>query len=163
AALQLFLAGEKLFDDRVDRDGVLPRVAAKLLHRDVAAGEATLRALDFPLDAIRATLRSQPAVEADPTADLDALAAPTASALGDAVGWLVRAAGSPDHAAAAQFAAALGRQLHLVDALVDLRRDLARGKVNAIARAVGDLTPGAVHFLANVHAGRVRALRDAFD
>ncbi|WP_428262114.1 DUF5685 family protein [Haliangium sp.] len=42
AALQLFLAGEKLFDDRVDQDSLLTGAAERVLRRDVAAAEVIL-------------------------------------------------------------------------------------------------------------------------
>ncbi|TNF26359.1 MAG: hypothetical protein EP329_21390, partial [Deltaproteobacteria bacterium] len=89
AAMQLFLAGEKLFDDRVDRDGWLSRTAERVLRRDVVAASATLEALGFPLAAVREILRRQPAVEADPCADLDSLAVPTAEGLRASAAWLV--------------------------------------------------------------------------
>lgn len=163
AALQLFLAGEKLFDDRVDRDGALSSVAERLLRRDIREADAALEALGFPLADVRATLRRQPAVEADPHADLDALAAPTADALETLVRWLVAHAGAPHLDPAGRFAARLGRLLYLVDALHDLPDDLRRGRFNPLTVAVGPLGPDAARFVAGALAGRVDALASAFD
>lgn len=165
AATQLFLAGEKLFDDRVDRDGLASRTAERLLRRDIDAACTTLADLGFPLADVRATLRRQPAVEADPHADLDALSGPTADGLRASVGWLVGHAGAGPGATAAagDLADRLGRLLYLVDALTDLPRDLKRGRFNPLERAVGPLDPSALRFVAGALAGRVAALSTAFD
>lgn len=165
AAMQLFLAGEKLFDDRVDRDGITSRAAERLLRRDIAAASATLERLGFPLAEVRATLRRQPAVEADPHADLDRLSGPTADGLRASVAWLAEHAGAPKTTvtAAGELADRLGRLLYLVDALTDLPRDLKRGRFNPLERAVGPLDPAALRFVTGALAGRVAALTAAFD
>jgi len=165
AAMQLFLAGEKLFDDRVDHDGWLSRTAERLLRKDVAEACEALVALGFPLAEVRAALRRQPAVEADPCADLDSLSGPTAEGLRLSVAWLVSHAGASTEATAGAGALAdrLGRLLYLVDALDDLPRDLRRGRFNPLERAVGPLEPAALRFVAGALAGRVGALTRAFD
>ena len=165
AALQLFLAGEKLYDDRVDRDGWLPRAAERLLRNDIAAACASLAALGFPLEEVRATLRAQPRLEADPAADLDTLASPTASALAASLAWLAGHAGlaPPTVAALATFAERLGRLLYLVDALTDHPRDLRRGRFNPIAAAVGPLGPAALRYVEGALEGHIAALAAAFD
>ncbi|HWN71377.1 MAG TPA: DUF5685 family protein, partial [Haliangium sp.] len=43
AALQLFLAGEKLFDDLLDRDSALASLTERALRSDIARAEAVLR------------------------------------------------------------------------------------------------------------------------
>jgi hypothetical protein len=165
AAVQLFLAGEKLFDDRVDRDGALSRVAAAALRKDIAQAENYLKEAGFPLDTVRASLRRQPSIEASVTADIDRLSEPTATALGAVSGWLATRVLPEDQAITAQaerFGDRLGRALYLVDALHDLRRDLRKGAFNPLISVIGRLTPSAMRFLEGVLEGRLDALDAAF-
>ncbi|PIE20088.1 MAG: hypothetical protein CSA66_01565 [Proteobacteria bacterium] len=163
AALQLFLAGEKLHDDLTDGDRRGAGLLAGLLRKDVAAAEELLQARGFPLEAVRARLRGQAAAEADTRADLDDLAAPTGEALAAAIGWIGVAAGCDAPEALTRFAHALGRALYLVDALADLRRDRRRGSYNPIDHMAGELTPTAVRYLARVLALRLGELEAAFE
>jgi hypothetical protein len=149
AALQLVLAGEKLLDDQLDREGLLARLAARLIEADVAAAVRTLEARAFPVAALREALRGQGAVEADAGADLDALAAPTGAGLGRIAGWLggelgLDAAGT---ARCEAFGNTLGRVIYVMDALHDLLRDLARGRFNPLRATLGHGSPRRARFL----------------
>jgi hypothetical protein len=177
AALQLFLAGEKLFDDRLDRDSVLAGLTERALRSDIARAEAELRALgagvdsgvdsdvDFDIGALRAVLRAQADIERDPRADLDALSQPTRQALALVARLAARMGGCDPAAvdAAGAFAADLGGAIYLVDALDDLPRDLGRGVFNPLAHMATDLTPHALHTLLGLLAGRLAALRRSFE
>lgn len=165
AELQLVLAGEKLLDDRLDRDGALTRVASSLLAQDIARAGERLVARGFPLDLLRQALRHQSTLEADRSADLDELARPTADGLALITGWLAARAGAPEPiiTAAQRFAGTLGRLLYLVDALNDLPSDRARARYNPIDASVGPLTPRRHAWLAAHFAGVARAHARAFD
>lgn len=165
AELQLVLAGEKLLDDRLDRDGTLTRLASSLLDRDVGRAAERLVARGFPLDALRQALRHQAVLEADASADLDELARPTAEGLALIAGWLVMRAGLPEPTvvSARRFAATLGRLLYLVDALHDLPSDRARTRFNPLDAALGALTPRRLAWLAAHFDGLARAHALAFD
>jgi hypothetical protein len=164
AALQLVLAGEKLLDDQLDREGLLARVAARLVASDVATAVATLEARDFPVAALREALRGQSAVEADPRADLDALAAPTGRGLGRIAGWLGAELDLPaaDVARCASFGDTLGRVIYVIDALHDLPRDLARGRFNPIHATLGHGSPRRARFLADWVEALLGRHADAF-
>jgi len=164
AELQLVLAGEKLLDDRVDRDGWLSRVASSLLERDIAAAAASLEARGFPLETLRAALRSQSGLERDARAGLDQLAEPTARGLGLIAGWLGQVIGA-DAPPLERLGASLGRLLYVVDALHDLRRDRAGGRFNPIDHVLGHLSPrrlawleGWVDAASRAHAAAFAAL-----
>lgn len=169
AALQLFLAGEKLFDDRLDRDSALAGLTERALRADIARAEDDLRALGadfgFDLDALRAVLRAQADLERDPGADLDALSRPTRQALAEVARLAARTGGCDPAAvdAAGAFAADLGGAIYFVDALDDLPRDLGRGVFNPLAHLATDLTPHALHTLLGLLAGRLSALRRSFE
>jgi hypothetical protein len=165
AALQLFLAGEKLFDDRLDRDSVLAGLTERALRSDVTRAEADLRALGADVDGLRAVLRAQADLERDPRADLDTLSRPTREALAQVARLAARTGGCDDAAvdAAGAFAADLGGVIYLVDALDDLPRDLARGVFNPLAHLATDLTPHALHTLLGLLAGRLSALWRSFE
>jgi len=162
AALQVVLASEKLFDDRLDRDRLLARVASRLLAGDVVRAEATLVGLGFPLEELRATLRRQAELEARGDSDLDALAAPTGDALALAAGWLARRVPA-DEVAAATFARRLGRLLYVVDALQDLPRDRRTGAFNPLATLLASPSPATLGYLRDKVEGLVAALAEAFD
>jgi hypothetical protein len=165
AALQLILADEKLLDDRLDKDTLGPATAARLISADVARAEALLTAAAFPLAELRATLRQQAHVEADPNADLEHLATPTADALA-LIGRAIAPHAGLDSAAAlalGTFMGQLGRMLYLVDAIDDLPRDQARGVFNPIARAIGDLSPFRLNFLQQLFSVHAANLGAAFD
>lgn len=165
AALQLFLAGEKLFDDRLDRDSALAGLTERALRRDIAAAETTLADLGLDTAALRAILRAQAAIERDPAADLDTLSRPTREALAALARFAARAGGCADPAvdAAGRFAADLGSTIYLVDALDDLPRDLRRGVFNPLAHLAAALTPHALGTLLGVFEGRMAALAQSFD
>ncbi len=142
AELQLVLAGEKLLDDKVDKDGWLSRMASSLLERDIVAAGESLVARGFPLDDLRATLRRQSVVEADANAGLDALAGPTGLALGMIAGWLAELVGRVEMVRPLrELGETLGRLLYMVDALHDLRRDRAGARFNPLDHALGYLSP----------------------
>lgn len=164
AALQLFLAGEKLFDDRLDRDSALAGLTERALRSDIARAEADLRDLGADVTALRAVLRAQAELERDPGADLDALSRPTRQALAQAARLAAGVAGCDPAAvdAAGAFAADLGGAIYFVDALDDLPRDLGRGVFNPLAHVVTDYTPHALRTLFDLLAGRVSALRRSF-
>jgi hypothetical protein len=162
AGVQLLFAGEKLFDDRVDRDG-LGRVLARFYAADIAGAEARLRELGFPADEVRAALRRQPEIEADPASDLDRLSEPTAQALDRSLAWLARLVSSPDPEGVGRFGARLGRLLYLVDALHDLPVDLRRTGTSPLVRAVGAPSPLVRGYLEGTLEGRVAALERSFD
>jgi len=165
AELQLVLAGEKLLDDRLDREGALTRTAAALLDKDIVRAAERLVARGFPLDALRQALRRQSTLEADPSADLDELASPTADGLALIADWLVAQVGLPDATVSAvrRFGATLGRLLYLVDALHDLPSDRARGRFNPLDVALGPLTPRRLAWLQAHFDGLARAHAAAFD
>ncbi len=166
AAVQLFLAGEKLFDDRVDRDGMTSRIAARLLRKDIERAEVWLTEAGFPIDIVRRQLRAQRAAEEDPAADLDALATPTADGLAATVEWCAEQAGLHPEArqAARMFGDALGRALYLVDAIDDVREDGARGRFNPLLQALGGVrSPAAASFLRGALEGRLRVLAERLD
>jgi hypothetical protein len=165
AALQLFLAGEKLFDDRLDRDSALAGLTERALRRDIAAAEATLIDLGLDIASLRAILRAQSALERDPAADLDTLSRPTREALGELARFAAQAGGCADPAvdAAARFAADLGSTIYLVDALDDLPRDLRAGVFNPLAHVTGALTPHTLRTLLDLFDGRMAALAHSFD
>lgn len=162
AELQLVLAGEKLLDDRVDRDGWLSRVASGLLDGDIIAAAASLEARGFPLEALRATLRSQGGIERDARASLDALAQPTARGLGLIAGWLGARVGA-DAEVLERFGETLGRLLYVVDALHDLQRDRARGRFNPLDHVLGYLSPRRLAWLEARVEAMARAHREAFE
>ena len=164
AELQLVLAGEKLFDDRVDREGLVTRVASSLLEKDVASAGERLVARGFPLAELRASLRRQSVLEADAAADLDELSGPTAEGLSLIAGWLAMRIGLSDTyvAAAHRFGSTLGRLLYLVDALHDLPSDRARRRFNPLDAALGPLTPRRQAWLRAHFDGLVRAHENAF-
>jgi hypothetical protein len=150
AALQLLLAGEKLLDDQLDREGLLARLAARLIEADVAAAVRTLEARAFPVAALREALRAQGAVEADAGADLDALAAPTGRGLSRIAGWLGGEVGLDAEGVrrCEAFGDTLGRVIYVMDALHDLPRDLARGRFNPLRATLGHGSPRRARFLA---------------
>ena len=166
AASQLFLAGEKLFDDRVDQDGLVSRVAASALRKDITRAEAWLADAGFPLAEVRGHLRAQREVELDPASDLDSLATPTARGLAATVNWCPDQAGL-DRAtsdAAGAFGDALGRALYLVDAIDDVREDGARGRFNPLLRLLGGVrSPAAASYLRGALEGRLRVLSERLD
>lgn len=162
AELQLVLAGEKLFDDRLDRDGWAPRVASALLERDIGAAAAALLGRGFPLEALRSILRRQGELERDQRAGLDALAAPTGEALGLIAGWLGERVAQGCGAAMGRFGETLGRLLYLVDALHDLARDRVKGRFNPIDHALGYLSPRRLAWLQDHVEGLARAHAEAF-
>lgn len=156
AELQLVLAGEKLYDDELDRDGWLTRVASAALASDIEEAGRRLEGRGFPLGALREILRRQAALEADDKSSLEGLAAPTAAAIGLIAGWLGRLV-APGRAGVGEggvedergeamraFGESLGRLLYLVDALHDLKKDRARGRFNPIEHALGHLSPRAI-------------------
>lgn len=166
AAVQLFLAAEKLFDDRVDRKGLTARAASALLKKDIARAEAWLVEAGFPLDQVRGELRRQAGLEADPSSDLDGLSAPTARGLASVASWCGQYAGldAASVAALRVFGDRLGRALYLVDALDDLRRDRASGAFNPLVSALGGVrSPAVASFLRGALEGRLRALGEALD
>jgi hypothetical protein len=164
AALQLFLAGEKLFDDRLDRDSALAGLTERALRHDIAAAEEILAGLGLDTAGLRAILRAQAAIERDPAADLDALSRPTREALRELARFAARAGGCAEPAvdAAGRFAADLGSAIYLVDALDDLPRDLRRGVFNPLAHLAGALTPLALRTLLDLFEGRMAALAQSF-
>lgn len=142
AELQLVLAGEKLLDDKVDKDGWLSAMASSMLERDILAAGESLVARGFPLEELRLTLRRQGVVEADTNAGLDALAAPTGLALGMIAGWLAELVGRAEMVLPMrELGETLGRLLYMVDALHDLRRDRSNGRFNPLDHALGYLSP----------------------
>jgi len=162
AALQVVLANEKLLDDRLDRDRALARAAGRLFARDLVTAEALLVARGFPLDALRAALRGQAALEAARDSDLDALAAPTGDGLGLITGWLA----PPEpvtRGAATTFGRRLGRLLYVVDALQDLPRDRLRGSFNPLAPLLATPTPASLGWVRAKVEGLVMALEEAFE
>lgn len=166
AAVQLFLAGEKLFDDRMDRDSPWARAAASLLRKDIVQAETWLEQEGFPLVAVRNHLRRQSVLEADPGADLDALSLPTALGLAEVSAWCGHYAdlGAERVAALKLFGDRLGRALYLVDALNDLQGDRCKGTFNPIVSAAGGArSPAMVHFIGGVLRGRLSALSAALD
>jgi hypothetical protein len=151
AALQLVLAGEKLLDDQLDREGLLARLAASLLAPDVARATAALTDAGFPVAALQTALRAQTAREQDPGSDLDALTAPTGEGLGHIAAWLAALLGLPagEVGAARAFGHSLGSVIYVMDALHDRPRDRARGHFNPIDAALGHLSPRRLRFLAH--------------
>lgn len=167
AAAQLLLADEKLVDDRLDGDHALSRLVAWLFARDLRRAQPQLEALAAgtraqdasnrphrsgadALATLRASLRAQRAVEADPTADLDDLARPTADGLAALVDLVASAAGLPPavRAQLKRLSWHLGRALYLVDALVDRPRDQRAGAYNPLDAIVGPPpSPAARRFL----------------
>ena len=168
AAAQLLLAEEKLLDDRLDGDHPLSRVAAWLFARDTRQAQPVLAALGRDagaVAAVRAALRAQPAVEADPTADLDALARPTADGLAALVGLVAQAAElDPDvHAALRGRGWHLGRALYLIDALADRPRDQRTRSYNPLDAVVGPPSPAAARFLRDITEAWVAAVARALN
>ena len=165
AALQLFLAGEKLFDDLLDRDSALAGLTERALRRDITAAETILVDLGLDTGSLRAILRTQAAIERDPAADLDTLSRPTREALRQLARFAARAGGCADPAvdAAGHFAADLGNTIYLVDALDDLPRDLRGSVFNPLAHLAGALTPHTLRTLLDVFEGRLAALARSFD
>ncbi len=165
AALQLFLAGEKLVDDRVDRDSRTAKVAAALFAKDVAESERRLVDAGFPLQAVRLELRAQSALEADRSADIDALSGPTARGLGAIARWLASRFSASASAvdAMATFGARLGTTIYLVDAIDDVAHDLASNSFNPLMQTLGGLTPASLDYLGGLVEGRLEALASAFD
>lgn len=163
AELQLILAGEKLYDDRLDKDGWLTRVASSLLESDIEAANRALVARGFPLDTLRVTLRRQAALEADSRTSLEGLAAPTADSLGLIAGWLATLVGRPEHTELmTRFGATLGRLLYVVDALYDLEHDRARARFNPLDHTLGVLSPRSLATLSDRVERLVRQHREAF-
>lgn len=161
AALQLFLAGEKLFDDRVDQDARLSRLAERALRRNIEHAHNALREDGFDVDGLRQILRSQPDREADPQADFDTLSAPTRKALEDVTRFAAATAECPPETvhAASRFGAALGSTLYLVDALNDVRKDLKSNTFNPVLHLLGrHLSPRSLRFLLDLFEGRLREL-----
>jgi len=163
AELQLVLAGEKLLDDKVDKDGWLSRVASSLLERDIAMASESLVSRGFPLDELRAALRRQTAIEAEKNAGLEALAAPTGVALGMIAGWLAELVGRTEMVVPMrELGETLGRVLYMVDALHDLRRDRAKGRFNPLDHALGYLSPRRLAWLEASVEGLISRHRAAF-
>ena len=164
AELQLALAGEKLLDDRLDREGLLSRLAASFLERDLAAGRSRLGDHGFPVGQLQETLRRQRELESNPVSDLDALSSPTSEALGLVSGWLASSLslGIEEVANCRRFGETLGRLLYMVDALYDLERDRIEQRFNPIDAALGHLSPRRMHFLSGLIEGLVTAHHDAF-
>jgi hypothetical protein len=164
AELQVVLAGEKLFDDRLDQDGAFTRLAAALLKKDLARAEAALLGRGFPLAALRATLRRQAAIERDAEADLDRFADPTASGLGLIFSWLAEllALAPEEVRAVGRCGELLGRTLYLVDALQDFVGDRAKGRFNPIHAALGELSPRRLGYLVARFEGLLGAFEAAF-
>jgi hypothetical protein len=163
AELQLVLAGEKLYDDRLDRDGWLTRLASTLLASDIEAASQSLRARGFPLETLRSTLRRQAELESDPRSSLEGLAAPTAEGLGLIAGWLATLVGRPEHEGAMRrFGATLGRLLYVVDALHDLERDRARSRFNPLDHSLGHLAPRTLAALSDRIDRLVHQHRESF-
>lgn len=165
AELQLVLAGEKLYDDELDRDGWLTRLASRALGEDIERASRRLEERGFPLASLREILRRQSALEADPKSSLEGLAAPTAEAIGLIARWLgmlVQPDRSEHGEAMFAFGASLGRLLYIVDALHDLRRDRARDHFNPIDHALGHLSPRALGALEAKVARLVARHREAF-
>lgn len=152
AELQLVLAGEKLYDDELDRDGWLTRLASRTLSVDIEEAGRRLEERGFPLGSLREILRRQAALETDKKSSLEGLAAPTGEAIGLIAGWLGRLVapdldgGREDKRGEAMraFGESLGHLLYLVDALHDLKKDRARGRFNPIEHALGHLSPRAL-------------------
>lgn len=167
AALQLVLAGEKLFDDALDREGLVTKVASGLLARDIAEAEATLIARGFPVAVLRQTLRRQAELEANPRTSFEGLASPTAEALALIAGWLARRVRPDDQTLAelfSAFARSLGTLLYTVDALHDLSRDRARQRFNPVDHALGAASSPRARALLAARASRLAAHhRESFD
>jgi len=164
AAIQLFLAAEKLFDDRVDRDGFGARLASSLLNKDIRRSEQWLQEAGFPLEEVRHILRQQAALEKDSAADLDALARPTAQGLAAVASWCGAYAELPASAVNGlkRFGDRLGRALYLVDAIHDLVDDQASGAFNPLVSALGGVrSPAVAAFLRGALEGRLGALEEA--
>ncbi len=164
AAIQLFLAAEKLFDDRLDRDQWTARLASGALSSDIDRAETWLAGAGFPLEEARDTFRRQAALEADPAADLDALSEPTARGLSLVLSWCGRILERPAQGRLHTFADRLGRTLYLVDALHDAPRDRALGAFNPIQQSLGGVrSPAAAAYLRGALDGRIAAMQAAFD
>lgn len=163
AELQLVLAGEKLYDDQLDKDGWLTKTASALLSADIERAAKALVERGFPLERLRATLRRQAALEADPRASLEGLATPTSDALGLIAEWLATLVGRPEaEVTMRRFGETLGRLLYMVDALHDLERDRAKAKFNPLDHALGHLSPRALATLGDRLERLVAHHRDAF-
>lgn len=170
AELQLVLAGEKLYDDELDRDGWLTRLASRTLAADIEEAAKRLEARGFPLATLREILRRQAGLEADKKSSLEGLAAPTAEALGLIARWLGRLVvpgeSDGDNGDIGErmraFGESLGRLLYLVDALHDLRKDRARDHFNPIDHALGHLSPRALSTLEAKIERLVLRHREAF-
>jgi hypothetical protein len=164
AELQVILAGEKLLDDRLDREGLFARLGERLLASDIALAAERLSARGFPLEALRDALRAQRALEEDTRADLDALARPTGQGLALIASWLAEQLGVGVESAkpCADFGESLGRLLYVVDALHDLPRDAARKHFNPILATIGLHSPRRLAFLRARVEGLIAAHEDAF-
>ncbi|MCA9523895.1 MAG: hypothetical protein KC609_23160 [Myxococcales bacterium] len=148
AKLQLFLAGQKIEDDRRDRERLRSHLAWRAYSREIEAAERWLVAAGFDVTEAKALLERQREREADLTADLDALAEGSAELM-DRVVVFATATEAASHQIR-RFARALGRLLYLIDALDDWADDRRRGSFNAVARAIGEPTPASVAFLVTI-------------
>lgn len=163
ASIQIFLVGEKLIDDRIDRDRPLARAIGAIYAADLEQAEAQLRERGLAVDALRRAIRRQTEVERDAAADLDELSEPSGQLLARLLAFCAARAGCPASGAVSAFGERLGRTIYLVDAISDLRRDAQRGKYNGIAGAVGHVGPSAARYLRSVLHGRLDALQGALE
>jgi hypothetical protein len=137
AAFGVYMAVAKLEDDWRDDGGWLKWLAWRATRRGQAQARATLAAQGFPIQELEAWMRTQAEVEARPSASLDEAVAPTRAIAALTFGFAGRASSEADRGLASAVGASLGDFLFYLDNLLDLRRDLASGGYNALARAHG--------------------------
>jgi hypothetical protein len=112
------------------------RIARRLFHRMSRQALDTLGSVSFPVDALDAALRSQPAREASATS-IDQVAHPTAVATALFFEHGAAIVGRPELSAALnRIGMKFGELVYLLDAYEDFERDLSSGAFNAL-RATG--------------------------
>jgi hypothetical protein len=170
AAITIALAHFRVADHRADARSRAGRwawsFAARVLSPRYRAAARDLRALEFPLDEMAATLESQLEREARATS-LEQVTEPTIRATAMVFAHGVRIGGRDDRIEyATELGAKFGELIYLLDAYEDRARDAQSGAFNplrsladadAARRRILALTAEIAPFVTPAHAARLRA------
>ena len=133
-ALSLIVAKVKMEDDILDSNRYVSHFLAKVLNSVIPVAITDLKRMGFNFETISSETRRQETLEKHQCSDFDELASPTENSVSKVFSHTATLANKESNSRPlSTLGKNIGRLMYLLDSYIDLPKDTAKGKFNALS------------------------------